>query len=103
MSSPTPPQQDLLLFARAAHRPRPSARPEPYCASALAAQHPGRHPMRHRSAVGAVADRIGHQAPPVALLAQTPAATPALDNLVHLQTGRVIATAAVRLARKQRR
>jgi transposase-like protein len=56
----------------------------------------------HRAAVGAVAHRVGDQAPPVALLAQTPAAQPPLDDLVHLQAGRVIAAAAVRLTRKQR-
>src|ERR1700758_4610082 len=71
-------------------------------ASPLPPQHPRRHPMRHRTAVGAVADRISHQPPPVALLAQAPAAQPTLDNLVHLQPGRVIAAAAVRLTRKQR-
>ena len=50
----------------------------------------------------AVADRIGDESPPRSLLAHPPAAQPAFDDLVHLQTRGVVAPAPVRLTRKQR-
>src|ERR1700757_3831621 len=66
-------------------------------------QRPGRHPVRDRSPLGAVHDRVRHQPPPVALLADAPAAQPALDDLVQLQTVGLIPPRAVRFARKEHR
>ena len=57
--------------------------------------------MRYRSAVGAVDHVVADQPPPVALLAQAPAAQPAGDDPVHLQSIRVIAPDAVRLPGKK--
>src|SRR6185312_7262380 len=71
--------------------------------SAFAAQRPGGHPVRHGFALGSVGDGIGHQAPPVALLAQGPAAQAPLDDLVQLQTVGLVAPRAVRLTREQHR
>src|SRR6202000_4446 len=63
----------------------------------------GGNPVRHRSPLGAVGDGVGHQPPPVALLADAPAAQPSLDDLVQLQTVRLIATGTVWLAREEDR
>src|SRR4029077_901691 len=64
-------------------------------------QNPAGHPVRHRLALRAVRDLVGDQTPPVALLADAPATQRPLDNLVHLQTVRVVAPVAVRLAGKE--
>src|ERR1700758_699105 len=76
--------------------------PEPQTL-AFPAQRPGRHPVRHGPALGAVCDGVGHQPPPVALLADAPAAQPPLDDLVQLQTVGLVPPRAVRFAREQHR
>jgi len=57
--------------------------------------------VRYRSAVGAVDHVVADQPPPVALLGQAPAAQPAGDDPVHLQSVRVIAPDTVRLPGKE--
>lgn len=57
--------------------------------------------MRHRPGVRPELHRIGHQAPPRALLAHSPARQLTLDDGVHLQTERVVAALAVWLAGEQ--
>ena len=49
------------------------------------AQHPRRYPVCDGFVLGAVGNRVRHQPPPVALLADSPAAQPALDDFVQLQ------------------
>jgi hypothetical protein len=68
---------------------------------AFPTQRPGRYPVGDGFALGPVGDRIGHQPPPIALLANAPAGQPALDDLVQLQAVGVIAPRAVRLAREE--
>src|SRR6516164_5672348 len=70
---------------------------------ALAPERPRRHPVRDRSLLGAVRDRVRHQPPPVALLADAPAAQPSLDDLVQLQAVGLIPPRAVRFAWEEHR
>ena len=58
--------------------------------------------MRDGFTAGAVGDLVGDQSPPVALLADAPAGQPTLDDRVHLQSGGVVATGPVGLAREER-
>src|SRR5882757_6033799 len=57
----------------------------------LPLEQPCRDPVGHRLASWPVGDLVGDQAPPIALLADSPAGEPILDDRVHLQSGRVVA------------
>jgi hypothetical protein len=66
--------------------------------SVLLLQHPRRHPVRHCLHVGPECDRIGHQSPPVTVLAHPPARQLALNHPMHLESGRAVAPALVGFA-----
>ena len=57
--------------------------------------------MGHGLFVGAVADGVGDEAPPLALFAQRPAGELAFDNLAHLDAQRVVAACEVWFAGEQ--
>src|SRR6185312_1457107 len=64
--------------AAAGQSPRLTPGFTPKAPSPFLAQRPRRYPVRHGLSLGPVGDRVGDQSPPVALLADTPAAQPAL-------------------------